>query len=139
MLARGILGSGRTRGVSLPPFLDSSCWWWLMSSAFLIRTSCHKAAHASGHCGAWPGGRFQSVCSPNTQGSGDVWLGQVSLKRCLAGRAAPVSVLPDTHGSGDVWLGQVSLKTGSLLLTLGSQPVLGSLMMLLLPSALDVF
>ena len=55
MLARGILGSGQTHDVSFPPFLDSSCWWWLISSAFLIRISCHKTTHASGYYGAWPG------------------------------------------------------------------------------------
>ena len=55
MLARGILGSGRTRGVSFRPFLNSSGWWWLISSVFLIRISCHKTAHANGYYGAWPG------------------------------------------------------------------------------------
>ena len=29
-------------------------WWWLISSQFLTRTSCHKTAHAKGYCGAWP-------------------------------------------------------------------------------------
>ena len=29
------------------PFLNSSCWWWLISSVFLTRTSCCY--------GAWPG------------------------------------------------------------------------------------
>ena len=55
MLARGILGSGRTRGVSFRPFPNSSGWWWLISSVFLIRISCHKTTHANGYCGAWPG------------------------------------------------------------------------------------
>ena len=55
MLVRGILGSGRTRGVSFPPFPDSSGWWWLISSVFLIRISCHKTTHANGYYGAWPG------------------------------------------------------------------------------------
>ena len=55
MLARGILGSGRTRGVSFRPFLNSSGWWWLISSIFLIRISCHKTTHANGYYGAWPG------------------------------------------------------------------------------------
>ena len=33
----------------------SSHWWWLISSVFLARTSCHKIPHANGCCGAWPG------------------------------------------------------------------------------------
>ena len=55
MLARGILGSGRTRGVSFRPFPNSSCWWWLTSSVFLIRISSHKTTHANSYYGAWPG------------------------------------------------------------------------------------
>ena len=55
VLARGILGSGRTGGVSFRPFPNSSGWWWLISSAFLIRLSCHKTTHANGYYGAWPG------------------------------------------------------------------------------------
>ena len=51
---RGIRGSGRTHGVSFRPFLNSSGWWWLISSVFLIRISCHKT-HANGYCGAWLG------------------------------------------------------------------------------------
>ena len=55
MLERGILGSGQTRGVSFWPFPNSSGWWWLISSIFLIRISCHKTTHADSYCGAWPG------------------------------------------------------------------------------------
>ena len=55
MLARGILGSGRTCGVSFRPFPNSSGWWWLISSLFLTRTSCHKTTHANVYYGAWPG------------------------------------------------------------------------------------
>ena len=55
MLARGILGSGRTRGVSFRPFPNSSGWWWLISSVFLIRISCQKTTHANSYYGAWPG------------------------------------------------------------------------------------
>ena len=54
MTARRILGGGQTCGVSFWPFLNSSCWWWLISSVFLTRTSCHKRAHANADCGAWP-------------------------------------------------------------------------------------
>ena len=55
MLARGILGSGWTGSVSSRPFPNSSGWWWLISSVFLIRISCHKTTHANGYYGAWPG------------------------------------------------------------------------------------
>ena len=42
MLARGILGSGPTRGVSFRPFPNSSGWWWLESEvAQLGPTLCH--------------------------------------------------------------------------------------------------
>ena len=69
MLARGILGSGRTRGVSFRPFLNSSDWWWLISSVFLIRISCHKTTHANGYYGAWPGWAVSISVLPLTQGS----------------------------------------------------------------------
>ena len=69
MPARRILGGGRTCGVSFWPFLNSSGWWWLISSMFLTRTSCRKTTHANGYYSAWPGcGRFQSVCFPLTVG-----------------------------------------------------------------------
>ena len=55
MPARRILGVGQTCGVSFWPFLNSSDWWWLISSIWLTRTSCHKTAHANGYYGAWPG------------------------------------------------------------------------------------
>ena len=55
MLLRGILGSGQTRGFSFRPLPNSSGWWWLISSVFLIRISCHKTTHANGYYGAWPG------------------------------------------------------------------------------------
>ena len=53
-LARGILGSGRTDSVSSGLSLTSG-WWWLISSVFFIRISCHKTTHANGYYGAWPG------------------------------------------------------------------------------------
>ena len=53
MPARRILGGGRTRGIFFWPFPNSSCWWWLISSLFLTRASCHKTIHANGYCGAW--------------------------------------------------------------------------------------
>ena len=55
MPARGILGGGRTRGVVFWPFLNTSSWWWLISSVLLTRTSCHKITHENGYHGAWPG------------------------------------------------------------------------------------
>ena len=55
MLARGILGSGRTRGVSFQPFPNSSGWWWLISSVCLTRTSCPKTTHTNRFHSAWPG------------------------------------------------------------------------------------
>ena len=48
-------GSGRTHGVSFWPFLNSSSWWWLISSIFLIQISCHKTTLANGYYAAWPG------------------------------------------------------------------------------------
>ena len=42
-------------GVSFRPFANSSGWWWLFNSLFLIRISCHKTTHANGYYGAWPG------------------------------------------------------------------------------------
>ena len=55
MPTRSILGGGWTRGVTFWPFLNSLGWWWLISSVFLTRTSCHKTTHANCYYGAWPG------------------------------------------------------------------------------------
>ena len=55
MLVRGILGGRRTHGVSFWPLPNSFSWWWLISSIFLTRTSCHKTTHANFYYGAWPG------------------------------------------------------------------------------------
>ena len=44
MLARGILGNGRTRGVSFRPFPNSSGWWLLSSSSSLVTKSCPTLA-----------------------------------------------------------------------------------------------
>ena len=68
MLARVILGSGRTCGVSFRHFRDSSGWWWLISSMFLIRISCRKTTHANCYYGAWPGWAVSiSVLPPTTR------------------------------------------------------------------------
>ena len=42
-------------GVSFWLFLDSFGWWWLISSLFFTKTSCHETIHANSYCGAWPG------------------------------------------------------------------------------------
>ena len=55
MPERRILEGCRTCGVSFWPFLNSSSWWWLITSVFLTRTSCQKTTHANGYYGAWPG------------------------------------------------------------------------------------
>ena len=55
MPERMILGDGQTCGVSFWHFLNSSRWWWLISSVFLTRTSCRKTTHANSYYGAWPG------------------------------------------------------------------------------------
>ena len=55
MPERRILGGGQTCGVSFWLFLNSSGWWWLISSVFLTRTSCRKTTHANSYSGAWPG------------------------------------------------------------------------------------
>ena len=39
----------------LSTFPNSSGRWWLISSVFLIRISCHNTTHANGYYGAWPG------------------------------------------------------------------------------------
>ena len=68
MLARGVLGSGRTRSVFFQPFPNSSGWWWLISSVFLIRISCHKTTHANGYYGTWPGWAVSISVLPLTHG-----------------------------------------------------------------------
>ena len=78
VLARGTLGSGWTRGVSFRPFPNSSGWWWLISSIFLIRISCHKTAHADGYYGAWPGWAVSISVLPLT-GSPFIPLGSFML------------------------------------------------------------
>ena len=50
--ARRMLARGRTHGISFRPFPNSSGWWWLISSVFLIRISWHETTHANGYCGA---------------------------------------------------------------------------------------
>ena len=53
-------------GVSFWLFLNSSGWWWLISSVFLTRTSCHKTTHANGYHGAWPGWAVSVTVLPLT-------------------------------------------------------------------------
>ena len=74
MSERRILGGGRTRGVSFWPFPNSSGWWWLVSSVFLTRTSCHKQFMQMVTMVPGQGGRFQSVCFPSQmEGSKMFW------------------------------------------------------------------
>ena len=87
MLARGILGSGQTRGVSFWPFPNSSGWWWLISFIFFIRISCHKTAHANGYYGAWPGWAVSISVLPLTT---PPW--ETSYSRCFLGIGAGVSL-----------------------------------------------
>ena len=47
-------GFREVEGHVVSPFPNSSCRWWLISSAFLTRTSCHKITHVNGYCGTWP-------------------------------------------------------------------------------------
>ena len=54
-MAVRILWHGWTHSVIFLPFLNSPCWWWLISFRFLTSTSCHKTAHANSYHGAWPG------------------------------------------------------------------------------------
>ena len=49
MPVRRILGGGQTCGVSFWAFLNSFGWWWLVSSVFLPRTTCHKITHTNGY------------------------------------------------------------------------------------------
>ena len=51
----------RTCDIFFWPFPNFSCWWWLVSYLFLIRTSYHKITQANGYCGVWPGWGLQSV------------------------------------------------------------------------------
>ena len=60
-------GSQCTRGVSFRPFPNSSSWWRLISSVFLIRISCHKTGVLCKWllwCLARVGG-FNQCASPN--------------------------------------------------------------------------
>ena len=85
MLVRGILGSGRTRGVSFRPFPNSSGLWWLISSLFLIRISCHKTTYANGYYGAWPGWAVSISVLPLTlTGKGNsfiIWVWEMPRNR----------------------------------------------------------
>ena len=57
-------------GVSFWVFLNSSCWWWLVSSMFLTRISYCKITHANSYYSVWQDGQFQSLfpltTSPST-------------------------------------------------------------------------
>jgi len=86
MSERRILGGGWTCGVSFWPLLNSSGWWWLISSVFLSRTSCPKTTHANGCYGAWPGWMVSISVLPLTT---PPW--ETSYSRCFLGIRAKVS------------------------------------------------
>ena len=76
MLARGILGSGRTRTVSpfdLSRTLPGGGGLLVLNS--LTRISCHKTTHANGYCGAWPGWAVSISVLPLTISPSSVFLG----------------------------------------------------------------
>ena len=80
MPERRILGDGQTCGDSFWHFPNSSSWWWLISSMFLTRTSCHKATHANGYCGAWPGWAVSISVLPLTEPYWNIaWNGQSNI------------------------------------------------------------
>ena len=54
-------------------------WWWLISSVFLIRISCHKTTHANGYYDAWPGWAVLISVLPLTKGSDLVVVQLLSL------------------------------------------------------------
>ena len=67
----GFWDVGRTYGLAsvfslLLIFLNSSGWWSLMSSEFLLRTSCCKITHVSGSYLAWTGQKVLVTVSPNS-------------------------------------------------------------------------
>ena len=59
--------------VSPLPFPNSSGWWWLISSVFLTRTSCHKTTHANSYYGAWPGWAVSICAFPNITMADSCW------------------------------------------------------------------
>ena len=101
MLSRGILGSCRTGSVSSRPFPNSSGWWWLISSVFLIRISCHKTTHANGYYGAWPGWVVSISVLPLTFGTPRTAALQVSLSFTISQSLPKLmsieSVTPSNH------------------------------------------
>ena len=108
MLARGILGSGRTRGVSFRPFRNSSSWWWLISSIFLIRISCHKITPANGYHGAiffiWclaRVGGFNQCASPDTFTAQVQSLVREPRSHKLCGQQSKSEHQDDAHTLGD--------------------------------------
>ena len=125
MLAKGILGSGQTSGVSFRPFPNSSGWWWLISSVFLIRISCHKTTQANGYYGAWPGRAVSISVLPLIQwglyriglagwgeGHPESWLGwTVSFFEHHAKKAGGIIRKPRTHqGKSTLLTGQLSVS-----------------------------
>ena len=86
MDAREDSGRCRTCGACFWPFPNSSSWWWLISSIFLIRISCYKITHANSYYGAWPGWvgsvRVLSLTKIGTCFSSDFALRSILKKTC---------------------------------------------------------
>ena len=57
-------GTWTVAPASFCPF-SSSCWWWVISSVFLTRTSCYKITHAHVYYGVWPGWSVSARGPPN--------------------------------------------------------------------------
>ena len=83
MPARRILGDSQTCGISFWPFPNSSGFWWLISSVFLTRTSCHKITHANVYYGAWPGWAVSVSVFPLTEPSSFCFCFLICKMRCL--------------------------------------------------------
>ena len=72
-----ILVGGQIYGISFWLCLNSSDWWWLVSSVFLTRTSSHKISQADGYCGTWSRGMVSVSVSLLT--FEQVWKSSVSM------------------------------------------------------------
>ena len=94
MPSRRILGGGwfGTLSVTFWPFLNSSSWWWLINSMFLIRTSCHKRTCANGYSDVWPGWAVSVSVLPLTH----CWVRKIPWRRKW--QPTPVFLQRYSHG-----------------------------------------
>ena len=116
MPEKRILGGGQTCGVSFWPFLNSSGWWWPISSVFLTRTSCCKTTHAYGYYGAWPGRAVSVSVLPLTPRSPV----QGFPSRPQMQRTRPKSSLELTEPQGNHWQPPIAILPGQ-----APEPILG--------------